>query len=76
MENNGNYNIIENNICGHSQVKLKFDHFDTDKSGLIEFNEFENMMYTLLHCSNKPPVSPWEVFGPCPEYNLSTERNM
>ncbi|CAE7707786.1 CPK19, partial [Symbiodinium pilosum] len=35
------------------KVKLKFDHFDTDKSGLIEFNEFENMMYTLLHCSNK-----------------------
>ncbi|CAE7527629.1 CPK19 [Symbiodinium microadriaticum] len=40
------------------KVKLQFDHFDTDKSGLIEHNEFESMMYTLLHCANKSDLPP------------------
>eukprot|EP00437_Effrenium_voratum_P005816 CAMPEP_0181430108 /NCGR_PEP_ID=MMETSP1110-20121109/17549_1 /TAXON_ID=174948 /ORGANISM="Symbiodinium sp., Strain CCMP421" /LENGTH=378 /DNA_ID=CAMNT_0023553405 /DNA_START=80 /DNA_END=1216 /DNA_ORIENTATION=- len=40
------------------KVKLQFDHFDTDKSGLIEYNEFESMMYTLLHCANKSDLPP------------------
>jgi len=35
------------------KVKLQFDHFDLDKSGVIDFHEFEHMMYELLHCSSK-----------------------
>lgn len=33
------------------RVKMKFDHFDTDKSGVIEYSEFEKMIFSLLHCS-------------------------
>ncbi|CAE7727756.1 unnamed protein product [Symbiodinium sp. CCMP2592] len=33
------------------RVKMKFDQFDTDKSGVIEYPEFERMIFSLLHCS-------------------------
>lgn len=33
------------------RVKMKFDQFDTDKSGAIEYPEFERMIFSLLHCS-------------------------
>mmetsp|Transcript_772 Transcript_772/g.1465 ORF Transcript_772/g.1465 Transcript_772/m.1465 type:complete len:370 (+) Transcript_772:81-1190(+) len=35
------------------KVKLKYDNYDTDKSGVIEYDEFEMMMYKLLRCSSK-----------------------
>ena len=35
------------------KIKLKFDSFDLDKSGLIEYKEFEAMMCKLLNCPNK-----------------------
>eukprot|EP00440_Ansanella_granifera_P022011 gb/GFBE01023897.1/.p1 GENE.gb/GFBE01023897.1/~~gb/GFBE01023897.1/.p1 ORF type:complete len:376 (+),score=67.46 gb/GFBE01023897.1/:1-1128(+) len=35
------------------RVKAKFDLFDLDKSGLIEYDEFEQMMFQLLNCSSK-----------------------
>eukprot|EP00434_Breviolum_minutum_P012147 symbB.v1.2.010710.t1/scaffold676.1/size173388/17 len=35
------------------RVKLKFDHFDVDKSGVIDFQEFEAMMHELLNCHSK-----------------------
>eukprot|EP00438_Fugacium_kawagutii_P002814 Skav214100 [mRNA] locus=scaffold1185:192958:203195:- [translate_table: standard] len=35
------------------KVKAKFDHFDVDKSGVIDFQEFEAMMHELLHCHSK-----------------------
>ncbi|CAE7242982.1 unnamed protein product, partial [Symbiodinium pilosum] len=35
------------------KVKLKYDSFDLDKSGLIEYKEFEAMMFKLLNCSSK-----------------------
>ncbi|CAL1163827.1 unnamed protein product, partial [Cladocopium goreaui] len=33
-------------------VKCKFDAFDLDKSGIIDHNEFEQMIYSLLQCSS------------------------
>lgn len=37
-------------------VKKVFDKFDTDKSGAIEFNEFEEMMCRFLHVSDKADI--------------------
>jgi len=34
------------------QVKCKFDAFDLDKSGIIDHDEFEQMIYSLLGCSS------------------------
>lgn len=34
-----------------TKVRLKFDSFDLDKSGVIDFLEFEHMIHQLLHCS-------------------------
>lgn len=36
-----------------TKVRLKFDSFDLDKSGVIEFVEFEHMIHQLLHCSTR-----------------------
>lgn len=36
-----------------TKVRLKFDSFDLDKSGVIEFNEFEHMIHQLLRCSSR-----------------------
>lgn len=33
-------------------VKCKFDAFDLDKSGIIDHNEFKQMIYSLLQCSS------------------------
>ncbi|CAJ1336478.1 unnamed protein product [Effrenium voratum] len=35
------------------KVKLKFDQFDLDKSGFIDEQEFESMIYQLLGCTGK-----------------------
>ena len=35
------------------KVKQKYDSFDLDKSGMIEYAEFEAMMYKLLRCSSR-----------------------
>ncbi|OLP75576.1 hypothetical protein AK812_SmicGene44607 [Symbiodinium microadriaticum] len=35
------------------KVKLQYDSYDLDKSGVIEYGEFELMMLKLLHVSNK-----------------------
>ncbi|CAL1171050.1 unnamed protein product, partial [Cladocopium goreaui] len=36
-----------------TKVRLKFDSYDLDKSGLIDFLEFEHMIHQLLHCSTR-----------------------
>jgi len=35
------------------KIKAKFDHFDVDKSGEIEYSEFESMMMLLLGSKSK-----------------------
>lgn len=35
------------------KVKLQYDSYDLDKSGVIEYGEFELMMLKLLHVNNK-----------------------
>eukprot|EP00439_Symbiodinium_sp_Y106_P022975 s3049_g2.t2 len=40
------------------RVKAQFDNFDLDKSGVIEYNEFENMIQKLLHCPRKSDLPP------------------
>mmetsp|Transcript_18925 Transcript_18925/g.35472 ORF Transcript_18925/g.35472 Transcript_18925/m.35472 type:complete len:361 (+) Transcript_18925:71-1153(+) len=35
------------------KIKLQYDSYDLDKSGVIEYNEFELMMLKLLHVASK-----------------------
>ena len=39
------------------KVKKRFDHFDADKSGVIDYAEFLEMLCTLLRCKNKEDLS-------------------
>jgi Ca2+-binding EF-hand superfamily protein len=39
------------------KVKKRFDHFDADKSGVIDFAEFLEMLCVLLRCKNKDDLS-------------------
>ncbi|CAK9028239.1 unnamed protein product [Durusdinium trenchii] len=41
-----------------TKVRLKFDSFDLDKSGVIDFLEFEHMIHKLLHCSTRSDLPP------------------
>jgi Ca2+-binding EF-hand superfamily protein len=40
------------------KVKVKFDHFDTDKSGHIDFEEFQDMFCTILKTKSRDELNP------------------